>query len=568
MPNLDTVLSDTMLFSAYRGRDPRPTPSQTSFSPGRRIYGVPSVPQGVDDEDARIWSWRLGDHPAQLKDVECLVAGMGYGAMTVFEKVEFGAVRLKLENDTVVPLNISTENLVRRYDLHNGSISEGASTLYPLEAKIDVSMMHVFAIVFPDGPSNGSRRATEEELGAEQFMPIGTGAAEEMTAGPQQVRRIVVRPLRVLVALSLVCGKGKSDFEPGGALLAGRLNPHLMVMANWPVKEVEGSVTMERPSTSSMTHTGFNPEIEACLFRENNDPDSLAALGARLVMGGGLIAAGAGALLASQAPNPMWRNLFDDFIPGWQSNTYTMVRPDIPSLTLADAVRVHKVSSSAFSGSSIENSLREVIRVPRQGAFDNIHLAPTHASAPSHRPFPGLDKIYMAPVCEHDCLHMHWRWADYGSGPHIRGWSATANDWTPTATDRIPGRPYSAAAAPMVPDNQTLLLSPTGASAFRYEIKAYGHSAASPQAPIPAGSWTMIFHHGCAYSLKLVWPGTVAATMLNNLVTETPDFPGTGGLSEAGKMYWGLRYCGFTSGGRHTTHEQLEVLKAGTMRAP
>lgn len=551
MATLDDVLEDTMLFSAARAPFPRPTAHAAPFTPRAQIYAPPTMPSAaVDDGDAHIWSWRLGDTPATVADVDCLVTAMHGGiTMRVCDRIEFGHVRLTTLEDREIPLPLTTEFLVWAYYIYNGAIAAGASPLYPLAAKVDPSLMHVFAYEFPlDG--GAMRKPDEAALARETFMPPGPSAAEPLTVGPEERNRLVVAPFRVVVVASLVCGKGRADFEPGEILFAGRLNPHLMLIANRELKEVSGAVTIERPAASSHAMAGMNSEIEAALYRDNNDPDNTLYIG---------------------PPKPLWRNLFDDLLVGWSAPAFVMVRPDITPATITDAVRVTETTGGLIRSYALSPSLRDVRRTARQGAFDNVHLAPTHTNGPHAVPgIPGLDKIYMAPFCEHDCLHTHWRWGSYNTKAHHKGWAAPSPAWRPSAGNRAPGAPNTTAGAPMAPDNQTIVIAPVNIHAFRYYFTATGRSAAQPALPIPSGSWTIAFHHGSAYSLKTV--GFLAPTyakLRQSPGWSTPTLPSTGALTDSGRMYWGLRYTGYTDGaGRHHAAEQLEAVKISDLRTP
>ncbi len=93
----------------------------------------------------------------------------------------------------------------------------------------------------------------------------------------------------------------------------------------------------------------------------------------------------------------------------------------------------------------------------------------------------GLDDIAMAPICAHDCFHMHWRWSDFARATDLPnlGWDAH--------------RPYQLAGWPLVPRNQHVFLrNPTPAT-------LYYQADAGPE--VAAGQWTIINHHGAAYLL-------------------------------------------------------------------
>jgi hypothetical protein len=137
---------------------------------------------------------------------------------------------------------------------------------------------------------------------------------------------------------------------------------------------------------------------------------------------------------------------------------------------------------------------------PRQGAFDNLHLAPRmKVAVPIDRAFfKGIagghageakftslrdwkmDDVVMAPLCAHDCLHMHWRWSDNENEEHA----------TFGFKDGIPNK---APGAVMIPGNQAAFIvihSPSSASYLAHVVL-----------PNP-DEWQCIFHHGAGYGLS------------------------------------------------------------------
>jgi hypothetical protein len=126
-----------------------------------------------------------------------------------------------------------------------------------------------------------------------------------------------------------------------------------------------------------------------------------------------------------------------------------------------------------------------VQKLPRQGEYDNVHIAPQmQVSLPAVPAlFPGFGPVAvsMAPVCAHDCFHMHWRW----------GWgyrNVESLGWGPSGPNTIPG-------APMVPLNQKIRIeTPAFHAGLRYIAKA-SHQ--------PAGQWSVIMHHGASYALHV-----------------------------------------------------------------
>ena len=64
-----------------------------------------------------------------------------------------------------------------------------------------------------------------------------------------------------------------------------------------------------------------------------------------------------------------------------------------------------------------------MLKLPRQGAFDNVHIAPQMEVSLSVPVLGGLPStaVSMAPICAHDCFHMHWRWSQHYTEEHTLG---------------------------------------------------------------------------------------------------------------------------------------------------
>lgn len=142
---------------------------------------------------------------------------------------------------------------------------------------------------------------------------------------------------------------------------------------------------------------------------------------------------------------------------------------------------------SAHFGAMYETS-STFRKLPFQGEFDNIHMAPRMRFT-SKSGANVISDIAMAPFCEHDCFHTHTRWGTLGTS-------------LPKTNMGFSGRkPYASPAAPLVPSNQSVFISLTSKSAMKYRGVADG--------PLPAGTWTVINHHGSAYALEIEGAKTV-----------------------------------------------------------
>jgi hypothetical protein len=138
----------------------------------------------------------------------------------------------------------------------------------------------------------------------------------------------------------------------------------------------------------------------------------------------------------------------------------------------------------ALNRTTEANGPSVVLKLPRQGAFDNAHIAPqmeVSLSIPLIGSIPST-AVSMAPICAHDCFHIHWRWSQHYTEEHTLGWGSSG--------------PYTQRGAPMVHPNQTVTFSTdAGVVGFRYQA-----SAASQR----AGEWMVVMPHGAAYAVRVV----------------------------------------------------------------
>jgi hypothetical protein len=193
---------------------------------------------------------------------------------------------------------------------------------------------------------------------------------------------------------------------------------------------------------------------------------------------------------------------------------------------------------AAWKGSSRG---KRVSKYARQGAFDNIHIAPrmkipeglikavipaNTSDAPTRAKVTSadfaqfkMDKIAMAPFCPHDCFHMHWRWTDNDNGDQIatRGWGANE-------PNMVPG-------APMVPHNQDVYVALPSPSSILYLAQVHD---------VPADDWQVICHHGAFYALTT--SVLVSASQLEVQARLRGAFYGARQDKEIPLSYWSLFY--------------------------
>jgi hypothetical protein len=172
-----------------------------------------------------------------------------------------------------------------------------------------------------------------------------------------------------------------------------------------------------------------------------------------------------------------------------------------------------------------------MVKLAGQGTFDNVHISPrmkAHkvigtpemADPKWQSSLDTFETIRMAPFCEHDCMHTHWRWgAAFGDQQPLRGFAA-AGDPGFTGT----GKPYQAVGAAMVPLNQNLDISFASNQQLVYSAQI------SNVAP---GVWQPVYHHGSAYALGFSASGSVLQKVAKAVIAES---------LEDSEFYWNLRF--------------------------
>lgn len=455
--------------------------------------------------------------------------------------ITYQDVRVVTAQGVTIDLPLTPGFVIQKAYLKSGQIVPGRHVLYPLPAEIDVSMLTAFGFDFPGGPGAAPVVTPQDALASPSFMP---NPASTPPVGAGQHLKVTLAPLRVIVFVSLVTGKERADFEPGALLGAGRVWPHVMVIANRDLNEVHATVHVERPKKLTMAggdhtkHAEMNDTIEAAFYADNNREVTIAT-----------------------QPSPFWDDLFDGFDVGVASGTIRAVDPAETGGTLSGAIQRLKDDGVSYSASTVE-------RLPSQGAYDNVHIAPTMKSTatPTEPPDHQLKRIFMAPFCEHDCLHMHWRWAGYHTKTFVLGWSGAVAD------ARVPGTPYKTAGTPMVPANQFVDIESTAVNSVKYVAKASGERAPGPSPPIPAGTFSIFFHHGMAYSIVLNSALIHAVDVLIDSTSGLKDEPFLGvtekAVTSAAVRYWRLRFGGDSvTFAPNIVNERLKVISRAKLLA-
>jgi len=521
MPSLHAILRRSLMF-ASTGQPQLRAAGDGVFAPPP-APGDPSASKDVLQKTS-VWTWSHSpDRPHQLRNVGSRVRGMdmNYGmVMPVLDELSLDEVSLTTKNGIHVLLPLDKQFVVRKAFLHSGHVPEAKSGLWQLEAELDQSILVAFGyVVYSDGAVNVLPAADIEVL-ADTLIPH-EGTRPSLTVSVDKRTSVLVAPLRVLVVFNVTCCKERPDFEPGGVLGANRIYPHVMVTCSDEIKSVGATVTIKRPAKAA--HSG--PMRSHAQYPDHMLSDIEP-----------LLVADANALYPTfpGAPIlPFWDRMFD-YYDTEPLKSGTAARPIVvvdPARNKRRVLRgaLMKVTPVAPPAPATHHPV-DLVKLPGQGAFDNIHLAPRMRMAPKAFVGQGLhvEEISMAPFCIHDCLHTHFRWGLAQPQKWTCGFDANYN-------------PYSVAGAPLVPHDQKVTITFASPSSYVYDARV--------SASIPAGRTTVFFHHGMAYANEIWEPGlTLAAQATIDVMAlgrGEHRFPGTLTSTDSWAVfYWRLRYGG------------------------
>jgi hypothetical protein len=576
---------------------------------------APLSPTGFHQAQS-IWGFDLGASagPEELAQITCRVSGEDYARYQVFDRVRFGfednpaayraiikAVDTKGTKGRTVELPLTDQFLRMTWLTQDTELAPKGHPLWPLESQHDVALLRVFvyellgdtttptplagesadeqaafdavlAACQKIGPTMGDGDDAASKLfGDTTFFPEGLAAGQGAAVGEASSMRTT--RTRIVVALSVTMCKWRCDFPPGvlpidanqdgtsnpvggSPLAAGRFYPNVMIIASAAFQGFEASIQLDRPATTTndsgqcckSAPTEMLPDLSTVFVTETNDVD-----------------------LLYPGPVPLWSNLFayyqTDGYKSLQTTRMQFVRNEAAfagirtgqNLVTRNADPGFATLAGAAAGPIRALQSKQTTKLPRQGWFDSVHLAPpmcapsVAAIASVFPPVPSVGyldrtpisvdanlqasfaRIGMAPFCAHDCFHMHWRWSDqfaagkFGMVQH-QGWGATG--------------PYTVPGVPMVPLNQSVDFWHRAACQVTYHAMM-----GTDGAQIPPGKWQVVCHHGGAYGLDAnSWTMSVAAK-LNDGTGMTPYLLNANGnaisLSWSGSwaiLYWRLRY--------------------------
>ncbi len=581
-----TVLSPAQLF-----------PYVKPLAKGANLLPVaptaPAAPAHVGESLVRWWNnttastrlWRFqhtGATPHTFTNITARVRDTGYKTHSVMTELKLGRlngtsiapeVRIVTEAGTTLDLPLSLAYVHSKYHVTGGHAGENTLEFHPLEAYLDHGIVIAFAYEIGGGsvrpyvpsttdPSEVALQAylaggasTADPAGNRwfhqmydgDFMP-GTNPTMTTTGG---TRGVSVFPPRVIIALTLATTRERADFEPGGIVGMGRIYPHLMVRSNVRLKRIETAAKLTRPASTTTLDTGNGTVAGTCCSAHSQIKSLLVADSNEDPWG------------PNDAFKPFWSGVFAyyEVDPNIRlaGQTLHMVRRDKPTTRTESNCGYRDLATSPESFTSIEKR-------PRQGEFDNIHIAPRlqlSASFVTYRALmalpPGsrqydpitsagmrLDQLAMAPFCSHDCLHAHWRWSP--GGPRwTKGWG--------------PGvAPYSAVAVPMIPTNHDLDAICDSPNSVTFVEKAYPTTSVGEDSTqtLEADYYQVFFHPGAAYAQGIVtWRESVMSSLLvmgaNGRTGFTAwDFADSSrtimGISTPPVLYWNLRFYAVQTG--------------------
>jgi hypothetical protein len=277
--------------------------------------------------------------------------------------------------------------------------------------------------------------------------------------------------LRIIVCVTFVCCFPRRDFDPQGVVTASRFYPLFHILTNQELGALDARITVQRPDRV-MEMPDMTTQVSAALFADRNADSRLS-------------------------PIPAWDRIFDYYDTSPRAGiSFIAVKADGANARPRHQSSLRRRILPTGSPGVFSREETEVRKVARQAEFDNLHLAPRmlyRAPKYPHAEIGDAVEVTMAPVCQHDCLHTHWRWGEGYDQLHALGWSDN--------------EPYSVAGAPLVPKNQEIRMTLLpGSPGFHYDATLR---------PVEAGKMHVVYHHGSAYAVGL---GVVVDWLTDNAI--------------------------------------------------
>ena len=396
----------------------------------------------------KTWAWSLDvEKNPKIEDLRCLtdagdrpcvLEALLWQDPVIYTESLFG-VRLTLGNEFILKI-----------------LSAGDAEIHDVPGLLDESAESSLQIVygFQYFPGNQTVKPlidpsseNSEALESDDFFKTYYGEFppfEEKAVGWHRKIKVHLRAVKFLFVAELICCTANNRFEPTGAGRVARFYPRSYLMANVPFKLSEAVTHMSRPVHAQHAH-GHHDHSDP-----NADANADASDGATHDYHGGYYTDSNISVLLQGDFFPKWPNFFSYYSHDDRRKYHVVKSKQLTERSDSSNLRILKDKALQLYGHA------KVLKMPRQGAFDNLHIAPAMIAPAVIRKirqggsagasWKSLDKIHMAPVCHHDCFHLHWRWGAGVHTPfevrHLKGWGADG--------------PYQEIGAPMIPKNQIL----------------------------------------------------------------------------------------------------------------
>lgn len=501
MPSLDDLLMQSMLFTATHGRA-HADPVHEKFRSSRPVpQTAADLGEDLDEETVRnnaIWqmSWDPAA-PGTFTDITLLSRGMGMDyrmPVTAYDRLEFREVRAIRTNGASVDLFLDAAHMIGAWEGRVGQIRplsdvfHNPRSIWKVPTRIDSSMLVAFGYRL-DGPQARALSMVECEVLGQDLMPPPGTPRPRVTFTAREGASAVVRVdyPRYIVVVELVLCRENPDFVPGPDMIGfARIHPHALVWSTEGLERVETTIVMARPR-KAMNHgdPAMHTRHKALLVTDTNvshTEETFAGIDVPVPV--------ADALYDYYEDSPV--SAFAERVP--TDDDHPLQR--LGEVTLADARftskrRIRGAVKRRTAIVSKADEHRDVVKWPRQGQFDNVHLAPRmrlvlDSLGDGRGSIVVDDSLPMVFVCLHDCCHMHVRWSALFDDPAIAGWEN--------------GQPNAGPGRPGVPENQTVFASFPTQHTLRYRAVAE---------TVGAGDLTVVCHHGLAYAVH-EWPDSAA----------------------------------------------------------
>jgi peptidoglycan hydrolase-like protein with peptidoglycan-binding domain len=371
------------------------------------------------------------------------------------------------------------------------NITGGRVDLFPLETEIQAYTTCVFGYLV-DGAAG-----TASPL---DLSTVPVGQLQQFLANHGSLTPASTTRTALIAVYDLSLTSPKDDYQPTGGAPMGLANvvrtyPLLSLWSSRSLSTAAATLDMARPATSAMGGMARGGAISGAWYTDLNsglrtlwddtNPTIKWLIGANTLIPWLTLPAATVIAVYNVAPSTRWNSIFAHYSLDANRSNMTVVAPGLTRRTNSGDRQAWDTGSSTYMPTV-------VTKVERQGMFDNVHVAPV-------MDYQGV-AAYMAPLCHHDCLHIHWRWGESYTDKPVTGWAG--------------GKPYQKPGSPMIPENQTLQVSVTGPRVI------YSPSAG----PVPAGVWQIFMHHGTGYVSSLTAAGAMTPLMELAQLGSLPGF--------------------------------------------